>query len=350
VGRNFCSLGEFLSPAHLPLLFQLRPLVKHYSDLSRHSPDPRLRAAFSFRNMYMGLSPYDAPATYSLLQFTEMVEGVWYPRQGMYAIVESLVSIARRAGAEFVFDAPVRRITVSGDRATGVELEGGEVIEADIVLANADLPYVCDELLPDDTRPRRLDRLHYTSSAFMFYWGVRGERSKEILHHNVFLSDHRYRESFADIFDPHTLPEEPSFYIHVPVRTVPGFAPADCDALMVLVPTGHLQPGAEVDWPVLQARARRAFIDRLAQVGPDDIEDRIVFERTITPPGYRRVWNLSRGAAFGLSHEVTQVGYPRPHNRHSRYGNVYFVGASTHPGTGVPHCAPLGQVGDRADP
>ena len=159
---------------------------------------------------------------------------------------------------------------------------------------------------------------------------------QELLHHNVFLSDHAYRHSFHQIFYDHTLPNEPSFYIHAPVRTVPTFAPADGDALMVLVPTGHMDETRSQDWPALQQRARQTVLQRLARLGLDDVEQRIVFEATFTPPDYRRIWNLAKGAAFGLSHNVWQVGYLRPHNRHGRYGNLYFVGASTHPGTGVP--------------
>lgn len=335
VGRNFYNIFEFLSLSNLPLLFQLKPLVSHYQDTSRYFEDPRLRAAFSFQNMYLGLSPYDAPATYTLLQFTEMVEGVWYPRGGMYSIITSLTEIAEGLGATFHYDSPVRRIDVEGDRAVGVTLESGEQLRADVVIANADLPYVYTELLNDEGVAQRLDRLKYTSSTLMFYWGLKGERASQLLHHNVFLSDHRYRESFRQIFEEHTLPSEPSFYIHAPVRTVPDFAPEDGDALMVLVPTGHMDSQQPANWEALQTRARAWVFDRLKEIDVD-IERRIIFEETLTPPDYKRIWNLAKGATFGLSHNVLQVGYLRPRNRHRRYGNLYFVGASTHPGTGLP--------------
>ncbi len=335
VGRNFYNLLEFFAPANLPLLFELKPLTKHYTETGRYFEDPRLRAALSFQNMYLGLSPYEAPATYTLLQFTEFVEGVWYPRQGMYAIATSLTGIAEGHGATFHYNAPVKQINVHEGRVTGVTLADGEPLEADIVIANADLPYVYTDLLPEDPAASRMDTLKYTSSTLMFYWGVKGDRSDHLLHHNVFLSDHVYRESFAEIFHAHSLPSEPSFYIHAPVRTVPDFAPEDADALMVLVPTGHLNGGAGQDFAALQSRAKSWVFRRLSQLGVD-IEDRIIFERTLTPPDYRDTWNLAKGAAFGLSHNVMQVGYLRPQNRHRRYENLYFVGASTHPGTGVP--------------
>jgi phytoene dehydrogenase-like protein len=117
---------------------------------------------------------------------------------------------------------------------------------------------------------------------------------------------------------------------------VPDFAPEDGDALMVLVPTGHMDASQAQDWPALQDHARNWVFKRLAEIGLDDVEERIVLEETLTPPDYREIWNLTKGAAFGLSHNVLQVGYLRPHNRHRRYRNLYFAGASTHPGTGLP--------------
>ena len=318
------------------MLFQLKALQKHYPNVSGYFRSPKLRAAFSFQNMYLGLSPFDAPATFTLLQYTELAEGVWYPRGGMYSIVTSLTGIAEGLGAHFHYNTPVAWIDVTDNRAVGVTLENGEQLKADLVIANADLPYVYAKLLPDDGSAAKLDRKRYTSATLMFYWGLKGDRIEKLMHHNVFLSDHRYRESFHEIFYGHLLPEEPSFYIHAPVRTVPAFAPPDGDALMVLVPTGHIDENQHQDWAAMQQRARQAVLQRLARLGLDDIEERIVFEQTFTPPDYRRIWNLAKGAAFGLSHNFTQIGYLRPHNRHRRYGNLYFVGASTHPGTGVP--------------
>ncbi len=336
VGRNFRSLLEYFSPANLPLLIQLKALQKHYPNVSRYFRDPRLRAAFTFQNMYLGLSPYDALATYSLLQFTEMAEGVWFPRGGIYQVVEKLTAIAEGLGVQFMYNAPVSEIMVDGQRATGVKLTDGVQMQADVVIANADLPYAYSKLLPKNGTAPRLAKKKYTSSAFMFYWGVKGGQIKEFLHHNVFLSDHDYYRSFVRIFDELTLPDEPSFYICAPTRTDPTFAPPDHDNLMALVPTGHINDKSPQQWEALRQKARNAVFERLARLGVRDLESRIISETTIMPPDYENVLNLAKGSAFGLSHNFTQVGYLRPHNRHPRYGNLYFVGASTHPGTGVP--------------
>jgi phytoene desaturase len=336
VGRNFNSIWDYFSPANIPLLFQLKALVKHLPYTSRFFKDPRLQAAFSFQNMYLGLSPYEAPATFSLLQYTELADGVWFPRGGMFKVIESLEEIARGLGVRFQYGTTVKKIEVEGNRATGVQLADGRRMQADFILANADLPYVYADLLPDDGTAARLEKKKYTSSALMFFWGVRGARSEQLLHHNVFLSDDQYKASFDRIFHDLSLPDEPSFYINAPARTEPSFAPPGGDTLMALVPVGHLNEAQPQDWDQIEARARRAVFQRLARLGLDDLEDRIVFEAKWGPPYYKKALNLAKGSAFGLSHNFAQVGYLRPHNRHPRYKNLYFAGASTHPGTGLP--------------
>src|SRR5512132_3238092 len=148
VGRNFYNIFEYFSLGNLPLLFQLKALKKHYANTSRFFKDERLKAAFTFQNMYLGLSPYDAPATYSLLQYTELAEGVWYPMGGMYAGIQALTSIAEKLGVKFIYNAPVKKLKVEGSKVKGVLLEDGREFAADIFIGNADLPYIYKELLP----------------------------------------------------------------------------------------------------------------------------------------------------------------------------------------------------------
>lgn len=334
VGRNFRSLFEYFSLSNLPLLFKLKALVKHYDNIGNYFKDPHLKAAFTFQNMYLGLSPYDAPATYSLLQYTELADGVWFPRGGLYRVIESLVEIARRKGARFMFNAPVRRIETESGRATGVQLEDGRRLQADLVIANADLPYVYDHLLQDKGASEKLAEKKYTCSAITFYWGV-DRTYPELFPHNVFLST-EYRASFDRIFEDHNLPDDPSFYVHAPARLDADAAPPGQDTLMVLVPTGHLQPGTSQDWELLKERARKAVLEGLTKVGITNLRDHIKFEASYTPLEWRDKYNLAKGSAFGLSHNFMQVGYLRPQNKHRTLNNLYFVGASTHPGTGLP--------------
>src|SRR5829696_1535707 len=147
VGRNFYNIFEYFSLRNLPLLFQLKALQKHYSNTSRFFKDERLKAAFTFQNMYLGLSPYDAPATYSLLQYTELAEGVWYPVGGMYAGIQALTSIAEKLGVKFLYDTPVKKMKTNGSKVLGVVLEDGRTFTSDIFVGNADLPYIYNQLL-----------------------------------------------------------------------------------------------------------------------------------------------------------------------------------------------------------
>ncbi len=335
VGRNFYNLFEFFSLGNLPLLFKLKALVKHHANVGNYFNDERLKAAFTFQNMYLGLSPYDAPATYSLLQYTELAEGVWYPIGGMYAGIQALVRIAEKLGVKFIYSAPVKRLKVAGSKVEGAALEDGREFTADIVIGNADLPYIYKELLPDAREAKRLEDKKYTCSTIMFYWGV-DKPYAQIAHHNVFLGGN-YKASFDQIFENHTLPDVPSFYVHAPARTDASAAPEGQDTLYVLVPVGHLDARNEQDWDALINRARETVLARLdKELGVKDLNAHLKFEIVYQPKVWEERFNLQKGSAFGLSHNFAQVGYLRPQNRHKKYKNLYFAGASTHPGTGLP--------------
>jgi phytoene desaturase len=251
----------------------------------------------------------------------------------MASVVGALVSIAEKNGVQFVYNAPVDRIVVDGRRATGVTLAGGSEMGADVVIANADLSYVHHCLLPADGSTERLLRKKYTCSTVTFYWGV-DRQCPQLGPHNIFLAGD-YRGSFHRILKDHTLPDEPSFYLHAPVRMDSSLAPEGQDTLMVVVPVGHIDEAAPQDWLAIQNRARRFVLQRLAQIGLDDLEAHIKFEESYTPPDWESRYHLTYGSTLGLAHNLTQMAYFRPPNRHARYRNLYFVGASTRPGNGV---------------
>ncbi len=335
MAREYRSLAAFLSPSNLLTFARLDVLASHYDDVGRYFRDERLRTAFTFQDLYLGLSPYAAPAAFSLIQWTEFADGVWAPRGGMYSVVEALFAIAERWGVRFRFDAPVARIDVAGDRATGVTLEDGTALGADVVLANADLVYVYRHLLPQDRAARRLERLKHGTSALTFLWGL-DTKVPQIGTHNLFFAPD-IRGGFAPLFDGRGLPDDPHFYVYAPSRLDPTMAPPGHDSLMVALPTANLDERNPPDWDAIRARARAAVLRRLEAFGLRGLEDHVEFERTIAPPDWASRYNLVKGSTHGLSYELTQVAYFRPHNRHARYRNLYFVGASTHPGTGLPN-------------
>ena len=342
VRRNFRTLSEFLNPSMLPLFLRVHALHNHYRRLGGFFRCERLKNAFSFQDMYMGISPFDAMATFSMLQFTELAEGVWYPRGGMTRITDALLGLAVERGAEVRFESPVERIEILGGRACGVRLADGKRLEAEVVLANADLPYVYRHLLPDAGPARRLERKTYSCSAISFLWGI-DRPVREVAAHTLFLSDD-YRGNFDDILKRKTISSNPSVYVHAPARLDASMAPPGMDTLLAIVPVGHLDPQAGQDWPEITRRARSAAVRRLASLGVRDLQSHLRFEIVIDPEDWQRRFNLVRGATHGLAHTLLQMGWFRPHNRHRHYRNLYFAGASTHPGTGLPTAIVSGRL------
>ena len=334
VDHDFRRAADFFNLRNAPLVQQVKPLVKHYAHMDTYFDSPRLKSAFTFQDVYMGLSPFEAPATFSMMSYTELAHGVWYPKGGMYSIVGALVEIAQAAGVEFVFETTVQRIEVDGDRASGVVLEDGQVLRADAVLANADLPYVYQSLLPASRRAERMDRKRYSCSTISFFWGV-DKRYDALPPHALFLADD-YRANFDSIIDELGLPANPSLYVHAPSRLDPAMAPPGQDTLTAIVPVGHLSENGSQDWVAIREQARQDVFRRLSLLGITDLEDHIKFEVNYTPLSWRKRYNLARGSTHGLAHNLTQLGYFRPANRHPDYHNLYFAGASTRPGTGLP--------------
>lgn len=334
VNRDFRKAADFFTLQNLPLLFQLKPFVQHMDNMSAYFENPRLKAAFTFQDVYMGLSPYEAPATFSMMPYTELAHGVWYPRGGMYGVVTALMEIATRAGVEFLFDKSVERIDVDGDRVRGVVLENGGRLEADVVLANADLPYVYRDLLPEDGRAGELARKRFSCSTISFFWGV-DKPYERLGPHTLFLADD-YHENFESIIKDLTIPENPSLYIHAPTRLDPSTAPAGQETLIAIVPVGHMGEHNERNWAEIRDQARQQVFRRLKTLGISDLQDHLKFETSFTPLSWAKRFNLMKGSTHGLCHNLTQLGYFRPGNTHERYHNLYFAGASTRPGTGVP--------------
>lgn len=355
--KNFTALWQLADPRFVWPALALHPLESIWSRASRYFHSDRLRRVFTFATMYMGMSPFDAPSTYSLLQYTELAEGIWYPRGGFYSVLDELKKMGEELGVEYRLNTPVRRLVTSQDAgkppvAQGVELENGDRLEADLVVLNADLVYSYTHLLPPTPRvssyAKSLRARDASCSSISFYWSL-SKKVPELGTHNIFLAE-QYRESFDAIFKRHGLPESPSFYVNVPSRIDPSAAPAGRDAVIVLVPVGHLLKSRGTadapavtpehqDWPALVAAARRTVLETVqARTGCEPLAPLIEAEMVNDPAAWEAKFNLDKGAILGLSHNFTNVLSFRPRTRPppALLRAAYFVGASTHPGTGVP--------------
>jgi phytoene desaturase len=336
IGRNFYNLFQFANFRNIGMLIKLKAYISNYRYAAKFFRNTHLRMAYTFQNIYVGQSPFNAPALFSMVPAAELTEGSFFPKGGMFTIVKKLLTAAESSGVHFHYNRAVERIRVNGKKAESVIFEDGTEAYADIIVANADLPYVYRRLLPDRRKSERLDSLRYSCSAICFHWGL-DKVYPQLGHHSVFLSD-GFREGLDRIFKDKSVSDRPSFYVHAPSRTDTSAAPENQDTLSFIVGAGHVDKRKNQDWDDISKKTREALIRRLKQVGMDDIEEHIKFEICFTPENWESTCNISRGSVFGsLAHNLMQMGYFRPHNRHSRYRNLFFVGGSTHPGNGIPN-------------
>ncbi|KAB8233903.1 phytoene desaturase family protein [Aspergillus alliaceus] len=343
--RNFFSLWNMLRPSLLGSLCSLHPFESIYSRVSRYFHSRHLRQAFTFGSMYLGMSPFDAPATYSLLQYSETVDGIWYPIGGFQTVLEALARVGTRLGVQYRLNCPVSTIKVSRDQRTakGVVLESGETLDADVVIINADLTYAYNNLLPPSKYAESLKSRQTSCSSISFFWSL-DTTIPALQNHNVFLAE-EYRGSFDAIFKEHRMPEEPSFYVHVPNRLDPSASPEGKDAIVILIPVSHLGgesgniESSKTYWDSVVTETRNKVLEIIERrTGVSNLDKKIIHEMVETPLSWKNKYNLDRGAILGLSHSFFNVLSFRPKNRHAGIDGLFFVGASTHPGTGVPVC------------
>jgi len=330
VTRPLDGPAAYLNPRLLKTILSVRALRKLHPWLGTFFKDERLRRATGFQTMYLGLSPYDAPATFSLLPYTELAMGIWYPMGGMHEVPRALERLCRALGVQLRYGEPVEQLLYDGALATGVRVAGRDE-RYDVVVMNADLPYAYERLAPQLPKPYRNPK--FTSSAYMLYLGTT-RRWEHLPHHSVVFGRH-YRETFEQIFKTGEVPGDPSFYVNRPAATDPSMAPEGGDALYVLIPVPHQND--KLDWSVAGPPLRDQVVALMEQrLGLEGLSASIAVEHRLTPDDWAGRFNLARGSAFGLSHVFSQVGALRPPTRDRTLRNLYFVGASTQPGTGIP--------------
>ncbi|CAM6092932.1 unnamed protein product [Calypogeia fissa] len=344
IERDFRTFWDYANiPRLLPLLRHLSPfelLGQHHARMKNYFSNPKLQALFTFQDLYVGLTPYNAPGVFSLLAATEITDGVWYPLGGFGKVRDALVQAAQKAGVKIQTKTTVKRIEHMNGKVIGVTLEDGSILRADIVVANADLPYVYNQLLSSggNKHAERLTRSKYSASVISFNWSL-DSHLDGLNHHNIFLSE-SYERSWDRATDASSFLDQPNFYLHAPSRTDPSVCPTGTDAITVLLPVAHFGEGynkghAGDDKAIVDV-AREKIFDRLKKSGIGDIFPHILSEVVYSPPTWKDSYNLQHGATFGLSHNLLQLAYFRPDIADYSIRGLYFTGASTRPGNGVP--------------
>ncbi len=328
---NIPSLFKFL-----PRALALNALVPAFTNVKRHFKDPRSRFAFSFHPLFIGGNPFRAPAIYQMIPYLEREGGVWFTKGGMYTLVQAFEAVFRKLGGTIRTNSPVDQIIVQNKQATGVRV-GNEIYPADGVISNADWMHTNRDLLEPDSRRKwrdeKLPKVDYSMGAYLLYLGVK-KQYPELLHHTLILS-HRYKGLVRDIFDTKQLTADFSMYLHVPTRTDPSMAPEGHESMYVLIPVPNLAGG--VDWDAMAPAYTERVLNHLEhKFGMKDLRANIEVMETFTPKDFLLERNSHLGSAWGVEPKLTQTANFRPHNRHEDVKNLYLVGASTHPGAGLP--------------
>jgi phytoene desaturase len=320
-----------------PQLIRLQSFRSVYSIISKFIKDPHLRQVFSFHPLLVGGNPFTSSSIYTLIHYLERNWGVFFVKGGTGKLVEALVRLLKELGGEVRLDSQVERIHTSNGRVTGVSTDDGWSADFDAVASNGDVVHTYGSLLADTAHGRReaarLARKRFSMSLFVVYFGVR-RRHTHLAHHDI-LFGARYRRLLDDIFTGSTLADDFSLYLHAPTLTDTSVAPDGCEAFYVLSPVPHLG-NAAIDWSEEGPRYRDRILDYLERRYIPDLGADIETVRILTPADFKNELNSHLGSAFSLEPILTQSAWFRVHNRDRRIGGLYFAGAGTHPGAGVP--------------
>jgi phytoene desaturase len=354
VGYEQLADQPFSRPADmLRVLPQMVRLGSHrsvYSVVSSYVRDERLRQAFSFEPLLVGGDPFRTTSIYLLIHWLERKWGVHFARGGTTSIVHGLVRLLADIGVEVQLGTPVARIRVADGRTTGVELENGEYLAADVVVSNADPSFVYGNMIDAVHRrrhtARRLSRVKQSMGLFVAYFGT-AVQYPDIEHHTLVLGP-RFRGLLRDVFQRRVLAEDFSLYLHAPTRTDAALAPPGQEAFYVLSPVPNNLSG--IDWREQAGPYEERIMAELERRLLPGLRDNIVTSRRLTPDDFEHDLRSVHGSAFGPEPVLTQSAYFRYHNVSDDVAGLYFVGAGTHPGGGVPGVLQSARVLDRVVP
>ena len=320
-----------------PALAKYQAWRSVYSMVSSFVKNEKLREALSFHTLLVGGNPMATSAIYALIHKLEKDGGVWFAKGGTGALVRGMVTQFERLGGTLRLADPVVEIETLGDRATGVRTASGWREDFDAVATNADIMHSYRDLLGGTTRGRRaaasLQRKKFSPSLFVVHFGLRG-RFPGIPHHMILFGP-RYRGLLSDIYDNGVLAQDFSLYLHHPTATDPGMAPDGCSTFYALSPVPHMGK-LPVDWDEVGPIYANRILDHLEQRMIPGLRERLVTSFHYTPADFGTDLNAHLGSAFSLEPVLTQSAWFRTHNRDDVIPNLYFVGAGTHPGAGIP--------------
>ena len=313
---------------HIPYLFRTM-----WQELDKTFSSEEIKIIFSLVAFFLGSTPFQTPSIYSLLSYTEMRHnGYWSVKGGMYNIVRSIVDILLKRGVNFEFDTEIVAVGNNNGKLSELIDQNGKRWSADIFISNSDAASFRGKILKRSKfSEEKLDKLHWTLSPFTIYLGVKG-KINGLVHHNYFLGSN-FRDYADTIFTSSISPKKPYYYVNASSVSDSSCAPDNCENLFILCPVPDLR--YKSDWSDKEELADNIITDFSERVG-FDVKANLMTKTILTPVDWEKSFNLYRGSGLGLAHDLNQVGAFRPRNKDEHFPNLYYVGASTTPGTGLP--------------
>ncbi len=353
---GFTELGDhaFLSARSMiavaPAMIKLESYLTVYQVVSRYIKNEKLRQVFTFHPLLVGGNPFNTTSIYALIHYLEREFGVWYAMGGTGSIINALAQLMLEVGVKVHTNCTVAKIITSQGRAIGVETTDGTVHNADLVVSNADPPFVYKNLLSAADRKkwtdRRVEQMQYSMGLFVLYFGT-NKQYPDVEHHTIMLGK-RYRELLNDIFQKKILADDFSLYLHAPSRTDPSMAPPGHECFYVLAPVPNLQ--GKVNWKEEGDRFAHKILQFLQSTILPDLEEHLVDSFFVTPEHFRDNLLTHHGTGFSVQPTLLQSAYFRFQNKSEDVENLFFVGAGTHPGAGMPGVLTSAKVLDRIVP
>ena len=333
--RDYSSLTSILSPKLLGALPSFFARGSIFDNLGNYFKEEKLRVCFTFQSKYLGMSPWECPASFTMIPYVEHQFGIYHVMGGLNQIPKAMAKVVEEENGAVITGKTVEKIVTSGKKVTGVQLDDGERMDFDKVIVNADFGYAMTDLFePNDVKkysPEKLEKKKFSCSTFMLYLGV--DKKYSAPHHNIFFANN-YRQNIADIGEGR-LSEDFSFYVQNASVTDETLAPKGKSAVYILVPVPNNR--SNIEWDSEENAYKEKVLDKVEErTQMSDIRDHIEVEKTIAPKHWENDYNVYIGATFNLAHNLSQMLYFRPHNRFGELKNLYLVGGGTHPGSGLP--------------
>lgn len=346
ITRPFRNKKDIYNPFMIWQALKLKTFGSADEMMSRYIPDSDLNRMFSFQTLYIGVSPKKGPSLYNIIPMIELFYGVWFIKGGMHTMAKQMEKLFLELGGRIHYHHSVDEILIENSKVRGIRV-GKEVIEAPYVISDADFPYAITNLVKKDSdrgkyTQQKIDKMDYSCSCLVFYWGVEGKY--EHLKTHTFIVSEDLDENLKAIFDGRIL-EDSSVYLHIPSNADPEMAPEGKSSFYLLIPVSELGV-CDYDWDddTISYYREKALKTLSAILGLEDLKEKIELEYVFTPKDFQEHFNAYRGATFGLQPTLFQSNHFRPQSKSETCEGLYFTGSSTHPGAGVPIALEGGRI------